>query len=153
MTEHQRKSIVCKIKGVYWKFREKFKKNQILSKPILSHRFILIFALVLPKDKVKFSGMNPGDIVRVTVMEEMNHLNISRDKPLDLIAKPWNLAKKNKLFWSSPLIKGTWISSLRFYISISIYNSLDSITTQPLVVKAPLAWQKVSWYQVSASLS
>ena len=68
-----------------------------LSKPILSHRFILIFALVLPKDKVKFSGMNPGDIVRVTVMEEMNHLNISRDKPLDLIAKPWNLAK-NKLF-------------------------------------------------------
>ena len=54
--------------------------------------------MVLPKDKVKFSGMNPGDIVRVTVMEEMNHLNISRDKPLDLIAKPWNLAKKNKLF-------------------------------------------------------
>ena len=70
----------------------KFCQNQYF------HRFILIFALVLPKDKVKFSGMNPGDIVRVTVMEEMNHLNISRDKPLDLIAKPWNLAKKNKLF-------------------------------------------------------
>ena len=73
----------------------KFCQNQYF------HRFILIFALVLPKAKVKFSGMNPGDVVRdvrVTVMEEMNHLNISRDKPLDLIAKPWNLAKTNKLF-------------------------------------------------------
>ena len=43
--------------------------------------------MVFPNDKVKF--------MMVTVMEEMNHLNISRDIPLDLIAKPWNLAKKN----------------------------------------------------------
>ena len=46
----------------------------------------------------KFSGMSLGDIMRVTVMEEMNHLNMSTDKPLDLSVKPRSLAKKNKLF-------------------------------------------------------
>ena len=44
----------------------------------------------------KFSGMNLGDIMRVTVMEEMNHLKMFTEKPLDLSVKPWNIAIKNK---------------------------------------------------------
>ena len=40
--------------------------------------------------------MSLGDIMRVTVMEEMGKLNMSNQEPLDLSNKPWNLSKKMK---------------------------------------------------------
>merc|ERR1712106_207469 len=36
----------------------------------------------------KFSGMNLGDVMRVTVMEEMSKLNMTQNKPMDLSDKP-----------------------------------------------------------------
>ena len=36
---------------------------------------------------LKFSGMNLGDVMKVTVMEEMTTLKMTKDKPLDLSAK------------------------------------------------------------------
>ena len=45
---------------------------------------------------LKFSGMNLGDVMKVTVMEEMKNLKMSKDVPLDLSMKSWNHAKKNE---------------------------------------------------------
>ena len=42
----------------------------------------------------RFSGMNLGDVMKVTVMEEMDHLKMYRNEPMDLSNKPWNLTKK-----------------------------------------------------------
>ena len=36
---------------------------------------------------LKFSGMNLGDVMKVTVMEEMNILKMTKDTPLDLSVK------------------------------------------------------------------
>ena len=41
----------------------------------------------------RFSGMNLGDVMRITVMKEMDQLKMSNDKPLDLSFKPWDLKK------------------------------------------------------------
>ena len=38
--------------------------------------------------------MNLGDVMKVTVMEEMDHLKMYRNEPMDLSNKPWNLSKK-----------------------------------------------------------
>ena len=46
----------------------------------------------------KFSGMNLGDIMKITVLEEMENLKMFRDKPLDLSVKPWNLAKRKESY-------------------------------------------------------
>ena len=35
---------------------------------------------------LKFSGMNLGDVMKVTVMEEMSILKMTKDQPLDLSA-------------------------------------------------------------------
>ena len=48
-------------------------------------------ALILGSSDVTtpmFSGMNLGDVMRVTVMQEMDHLKMNRNKPLDLSCKP-----------------------------------------------------------------
>ena len=45
---------------------------------------------------LKFSGMNLGDVMKVTVNEEMRNLKMTKDVPLDLShKKSWNHAKKN----------------------------------------------------------
>ena len=36
---------------------------------------------------LKFSGMNLGDVTKVTVMEEMKILEMTKDVPLDLSVK------------------------------------------------------------------
>ena len=36
---------------------------------------------------LKFSGMNLGDVMKVTVMEEMKILKMTKDTPLDLSVK------------------------------------------------------------------
>ena len=43
----------------------------------------------------KFSGMNFGDLMKVTVMEEMENLKMYRNEPMDLSNKPWNLSNKS----------------------------------------------------------
>ena len=45
---------------------------------------------------LKFSGMNLGDVMKVTVMEEMKNLKMSKDVPLDLSMKSGNHKKKNE---------------------------------------------------------
>ena len=35
----------------------------------------------------RFSGMNFGDVMRITVMKEMDQLNMSKEQPLDLSKK------------------------------------------------------------------
>jgi len=35
----------------------------------------------------RFSGMNLGDVMKITVMKEMEKLNMTKDKPLDLSKK------------------------------------------------------------------
>ena len=45
---------------------------------------------------LKFSGMNLGDVMKVTVMEEMKNLKMSKDVPLDLSMKSGNQARKNE---------------------------------------------------------
>ena len=52
-------------------------------------RFILGVDVTTPR----FSGMNLGDIMRVTVMQEMETLKMNKSKPLDLSCKPLNLSK------------------------------------------------------------
>ena len=37
--------------------------------------------------------MNLGDVMKVTVMEEMEKLKMSKEKPLDLTVKPLNFSK------------------------------------------------------------
>ena len=52
-------------------------------------------ALILGSSDVTtpmFSGMNLGDVMRVTVMQEMDHLKMNRNKPLDLSCKPADLS-------------------------------------------------------------
>ena len=45
---------------------------------------------------LKFSGMNLGDVMKMTVNEEMRNLKMTKDVPLDLsLKKSWNHAKKN----------------------------------------------------------
>eukprot|EP00092_Neocalanus_flemingeri_P047881 GFUD01054408.1.p1 GENE.GFUD01054408.1~~GFUD01054408.1.p1 ORF type:complete len:128 (-),score=23.38 GFUD01054408.1:2-385(-) len=41
----------------------------------------------------RFSGMNLGDVMRITVMKEMDKLKMSNDKPLDLSSKVSDLKK------------------------------------------------------------
>ena len=41
-----------------------------------------------------FSGMSLGDVMRVTVLQEMDKLNMNNSKPMDLSCKPWNLKKR-----------------------------------------------------------
>eukprot|EP00091_Calanus_sinicus_P003243 TRINITY_DN13403_c0_g1_i2.p1 TRINITY_DN13403_c0_g1~~TRINITY_DN13403_c0_g1_i2.p1 ORF type:complete len:147 (-),score=6.55 TRINITY_DN13403_c0_g1_i2:87-527(-) len=41
----------------------------------------------------RFSGMSLGDVMRVTVLKEMDKLNMNKSKPMDLSCKPWNLKK------------------------------------------------------------
>ena len=43
----------------------------------------------------KFSGMNLGDVMKVTVMEEMTKLNMTQNKPMDLSDKPKDFSKNN----------------------------------------------------------
>ena len=45
----------------------------------------------------KFSGMGMGDIMKVTVLEEMKILKMAHSEPLDLSDKPINYAKKKKV--------------------------------------------------------
>ena len=42
--------------------------------------------------------MNLGDVMKVTVMEEMSKLKMSKEKPLDLSIKPLNFANKKQMF-------------------------------------------------------
>ena len=42
----------------------------------------------------QFSGMNLGDVMKVTVMQEMEKLNMIRNKPLDLSHRPMDLSKR-----------------------------------------------------------
>ena len=42
-----------------------------------------------------FSGMSLGDVMRVTVLQEMDKLNMNKSKPMDLSCKPWNLKKND----------------------------------------------------------
>ena len=45
---------------------------------------------------LKFSGMNLGDVMKMTVNEEMRNLKMTKDAPLDLsLKKSWNQPKKN----------------------------------------------------------
>ena len=45
---------------------------------------------------LKFSGMNLGDVMKMTVNEEMRNLKMTKDAPLDLsLKKSWNHPKKN----------------------------------------------------------
>eukprot|EP00090_Calanus_glacialis_P011978 TRINITY_DN20418_c0_g1_i1.p1 TRINITY_DN20418_c0_g1~~TRINITY_DN20418_c0_g1_i1.p1 ORF type:complete len:129 (-),score=28.29 TRINITY_DN20418_c0_g1_i1:72-458(-) len=37
----------------------------------------------------RFSGMNFGDVMRITVMKEMDQLKMTKDQPLDLSNKSW----------------------------------------------------------------
>ena len=46
----------------------------------------------------RFSGMTLGEVMRVTVMEEMTKLNMTKDKPMDLSDKPMDFSKKS---WNS----------------------------------------------------
>lgn len=51
---------------------------------------------------LKFSGMNLGDVMKVTVMEEMTFLKMIKDKPLDLSDKSkfqsWNRKDQKVLY-------------------------------------------------------
>ena len=42
----------------------------------------------------RFSGMSLGDVMRITVMKEMDKLNMNKSKAMDLSCKPWNLQKR-----------------------------------------------------------
>ena len=42
----------------------------------------------------RFSGMSLGDVMRITVMKEMDKLNMNKSKAMDLSCKPWNLKKR-----------------------------------------------------------
>eukprot|EP00092_Neocalanus_flemingeri_P009508 GFUD01010236.1.p1 GENE.GFUD01010236.1~~GFUD01010236.1.p1 ORF type:complete len:153 (-),score=23.13 GFUD01010236.1:14-472(-) len=42
----------------------------------------------------RFSGMNLGDVMRITVLQEMDKLNMNKSKPLDLSCKAWDLKKR-----------------------------------------------------------
>ena len=39
----------------------------------------------------RFSGMSYGDVMRITVMKEMDKLNMNYNKAMDLSCKPWNI--------------------------------------------------------------
>ena len=39
--------------------------------------------------------MNLGDVMKVTVMEEMTKLNMTQNKPVDLSDKPKDFSNKN----------------------------------------------------------
>ena len=41
----------------------------------------------------RFSGMSLGDVMRITVMKEMDKLNMNKSKAMDLTRKLWNLKK------------------------------------------------------------
>merc|ERR1712061_107028 len=43
----------------------------------------------------RFSGMSLGDVMKVTVMQEMEQLNMERSKPLDLSCKAISFSMKN----------------------------------------------------------
>ena len=47
---------------------------------------------------LKFSGMNLGDVMKVTVMEEMKNLKMSKDVPLDLSMKSGSKKNEFSLF-------------------------------------------------------
>ena len=63
---------------------------------VLNPTFDILFISGLQRDTTtpRFSGMNLGDVMKVTVMEEMKNLKMNRNEPLDLSNKPWNLSKK-----------------------------------------------------------
>ena len=44
---------------------------------------------------LKFSGMNPGCVMKMIINEEMRNLKMTKDVPLDLSRKSWNHTKKN----------------------------------------------------------
>ena len=100
-------------------------------------QFELFFILGFQRDRTtpRFSGMNLGDVMKVTVMKEMSALKMSNNKPLDLSDKPLNMSKKFWPVYSSILLFICTIcfregkKSKEFFpprqVIFTIYNKID----------------------------
>ena len=94
---------------------------------VLNPTFDILFISGLQRDTTtpRFSGMNLGDVMKVTVMEEMKNLKMNRNEPLDLSNKPWNLSKKT---WWGPSSKYIVPLSMRYEIKFECDNTHISAT-------------------------
>ena len=91
---------------------------------------------------LKFSGMNLGDVMKVTVMEEMKILKMTKDTPLDLSVKnkfqSW-IWKDEKCFDCPEWV---WMLRATVWMVFSIYSTtkyIYSMRTKRDLVNKPIA--------------